>query len=63
MFHIGEFNMKKYENATLDEHGNWIDVFECEVCHGRTIFKDNAIQCEKEHIRLHHLEEAEVGWL
>ena len=55
--------MKKYENATLDEHGNWIDVYECEVCGARSIFQDNIIACKRQHINSHHLEEAMAGLL
>ena len=55
--------MKIYKDATLNEKGNYTNVFECEVCGNRSRYEDRIIKCEKEHRREYHEEEAQAGIL
>jgi Zn ribbon nucleic-acid-binding protein len=51
----------KYVGETLDYEGNFIDVYECELCG----FREKAraeISCKK-CVHQHHMEEAQAGIL
>ena len=53
--------IKIYENATVDEHGNWCSIYECADCGYRSRNLDSIVRCLRDHIRQHHKEEAMVG--
>jgi DNA-directed RNA polymerase subunit RPC12/RpoP len=57
--------MITHKQATLDHEGDFTDVYECEICGARTIYKDSEHDCKRmsDAIAEHHLEEFEAGIL
>lgn len=41
--------MKTYKDATLDEYGDWVNIYECKVCGLRSRYKDKIATCESIH--------------
>ena len=52
-----------HKKATLDKEGNFIDVYECQVCGLRSTFKEIILGCIRKHIEENHREEAKAGIL
>ena len=54
--------MKIHQSKTIDYmNGEFLDVFECEICGARSIYIDRIEKHERNHKKEHHEEEAQAG--
>lgn len=60
---MGEQEMITYTDATTGDNGDWIDIFECEVCKIRSAYPEIIKACEHQHYMEHLVEQGQVGML